>query len=1720
MKSLTRNKLLRKILSGALALALIVSLVPTYAFAADADETEPAAQTVGAVESENADSTADADAAESADVVDENAADISDNGETAEDAAPAENTDAAPADSEDAQLDTESTDAAEPTADAMAALAEEFSATLQTENNDSTVVDNAPYNDVKSIAPGTYKVTANLYVPAKYNTVLACNAYVSSGAFPPIQPEYENATLVVAGTGEDKTYTLTLDVASEFFTIQSLGECSNAALTDVQYKTGAFGPEGKRVTQITVSLKDLSGLYTFDNSSCYPVPLQTTWNIPLNLGVRLSETQGVIIPEQTLSAATYDDPSELMGMCGFDVDTIAKYKNDVTVTVNHSTVDLSEAKLAVSRIEAGDSRFDSVYSQLQASRIKTTTNTGLFMYDISIVDADGNPIDVSDARSITVSVGSAGAKCLGGWTAQGIAFAAAANDYTAFNYNNGELELIGSGEVTNDYSDYYFAADTVSVNMGSLPAHTVLAGVVNADASTTRFSKSGTQDGATITVNYPMNSDGTSVIPTLKFKAENLNGSCDEQVRQVIGSDKVEIVATYKVAAYYNSGARQAPALSAVDSDKKASMDYTVAVPMNISAEEAKAYLITVDQDGNATAERLSIADGENGTGVITVVKAGEAMTAMEQNNLTYKLGAALLDSSLISTVPTASISGQYSYIAVVHDNAPTVNSGLTYNGKEQVGVEEGSAYTLSGEYKATNAGKYTAVATLKVGTTWADGYEGAERKIEWSIAPKQLTAEYVSETVDAGGTPVYKVRVYGFANGENADTLDGFATPTVSCNDMTKGKHVLTPMGGNATANYTFRYVSGNLFVDCTVIHYDSQKKPFDSGAYYGSKDPVVSEEIIPAEAGTITWYNTWDNDYESHYLQTGGTIQHTGRYRYVITMNDGYVWEYNGSYYDTYSGFERIFPVQVMVKIDLEDTLYRDELPDAKDIPYTVTGMKYGETPETALDWIEPNFVINVNDNVATVTIDNPKHGDLYSDSEYPDYQALGRDYLIGNSIFDTCNITLLDPTEEKDGEKVLVADRIQREVDAINNANDGDSLTIKLADATVIPSEIISALSGKNLTVTFIGDNFNETVNPSKVTVPTANKDLVYNTKEQTGVASSAAYTLTNAAATDAGEYTATATLNAGYRWADGTTDTKEIKWSIAKADPTYTAPTGLTATAGQNLADVTLPEGFAWVDAAQSVGAAGENSFTAVYTPEDTKNYNTAEVNVTVTVSAKQNDNTDDPNAVKPGTYRVTANLYLPGEKNTQLPGVTAYMTNPNNPLGIKPDNMPEGWTFEDAAPTKPASDNATLVVKADGTRVVIMDVVNPVFTLQSITSGKNVSVLKAEKDSKTYSDMTGANSRTGRVTKLYVQLGDESGHYYFGDCVEFPTLLGVNWNVPLELGVDFASMTKLSDSTDTGLPENNGDNSSNGDNSNNGNDEVKYDAPVLASGNAAEWAYGSDAGLTFGVTGNVGALLSVTVDGTELGGSYYSVDGNNVTLIASYLNTIEMGKHTVFLNYQGGAVSCEFTTVAGTKEVEVIKLKSGTYTVTANIWFEKADSGLPMNPHLTNSSFPPKDPVSDNATLKVDEDGRALVTIPIVIQSKVMTIQKITGLNIVDSTRDADGNLTSITVDLGILEDFDTVITKLCTVQLKMGDLAMSISGFDRDHTWKAHFQVNLSGVPTVKGTHTVTIGQNGETISPKTGDTAPVLFVSVLMGSAVVCAAALTLGKKRRKQEN
>ena len=161
-----------------------------------------------------------------------------------------------------------------------------------------------------------------------------------------------------------------------------------------------------------------------------------------------------------------------------------------------------------------------------------------------------------------------------------------------------------------------------------------------------------------------------------------------------------------------------------------------------------------------------------------------------------------------------------------------------------------------------------------------------------------------------------------------------------------------------------------------------------------------------------------------------------------------------------------------------------------------------------------------------------------------------------------------------------------------------------------------------------------------------------------------------------------------------------------------------------------------------------------------------------------------------------TYTVTANLIVPGELNTQLPGVTAYVSNPNNPLGI----VPEGYdSVEAKAPTQPVSNNAKLTVAADGALTLEMNTPNPVFTLQKIGGCDNAEIISAPRDSQTYATGDGSVSRQGRITSLTLKLKDRSGTYVFRDCVEFPTLLGKDWTVPLTLKVDLSGIPSASQS---------------------------------------------------------------------------------------------------------------------------------------------------------------------------------------------------------------------------------------------------------------------------------------------------------------------------------
>ena len=125
------------------------------------------------------------------------------------------------------------------------------------------------------------------------------------------------------------------------------------------------------------------------------------------------------------------------------------------------------------------------------------------------------------------------------------------------------------------------------------------------------------------------------------------------------------------------------------------------------------------------------------------------------------------------------------------------------------------------------------------------------------------------------------------------------------------------------------------------------------------------------------------------------------------------------------------------------------------------------------------------------------------------------------------------------------------------------------------------------------------------------------LVYEQKNEQGK-----WIKMEGAPVNAGMYRVTATLAGNDFYNEAPPE--QVEFEIEKAKPKYEAPTELDAVYGQTLKDVTLTEGFTWEDSSLSVGNAGTNTFKAVYTPIDTDNYQTVDIDLTITVKQAKNE----------------------------------------------------------------------------------------------------------------------------------------------------------------------------------------------------------------------------------------------------------------------------------------------------------------------------------------------------------------------------------------------------------------------------------------------------------------------------------------------------------------
>lgn len=548
------------------------------------------------------------------------------------------------------------------------------------------------------------------------------------------------------------------------------------------------------------------------------------------------------------------------------------------------------------------------------------------------------------------------------------------------------------------------------------------------------------------------------------------------------------------------------------------------------------------------------------------------------------------------------------------------------------------------------------------------------------------------------------------------------------------------------------------------------------------------------------------------------------------------------------------------------------------------------------------------------------------------------------------------------------------------------------------------------------------------------PQVAEGLVYSGQEQIGVTGDESlYTLENVSQADAGEYEAVAKLIRGAgRWSDGSSGNKVVKWSIAPATlkAAYTGDTVTTArdeargevsvsdfvngetadsVEGFELPTVSIPEALTPGESYQLTPTGGNAG----------KNYQFEYAPGTLSVASSY-----VREKLAPGTYTITANLMMPGEYNPVLRGTTVCANTPDNPFADSAGNSPvvdenSDVTIANAVPTdaQAMTSNATLIVAEDGTKTLVLPVRNPCFTLQELGTCAELQDVKVERTTPEDPSLWNYGKMSSRIHKVAFTLTDNlaSGERSYDFAGSFL------YAVPLEKGMQYGS----------------------------GNPEIRPSGDVALRLTVDYSSVRKSSDST-----EVPTLVDL-VDKGNNGNGGNGDSGNNNGSNGSQNNS---GSNEANGSANGGSNGGIATTDG--------HLAAGTYTVSGNVWLPKSQTGLPLNPHLSNGGFPPSSPVSSNATLVVDGSGHAYVRIPVTIQDKVMVVNNVWGSGV-----SFDGS--TITIDLGTPSAGQTTFTGTCQVSVTIGWLAKTIAAgiFNGvwDHAWTANWEVDLGSVLPASG---------------------------------------------------
>ena len=243
----------------------------------------------------------------------------------------------------------------------------------------------------------------------------------------------------------------------------------------------------------------------------------------------------------------------------------------------------------------------------------------------------------------------------------------------------------------------------------------------------------------------------------------------------------------------------------------------------------------------------------------------------------------------------------------------------------------------------------------------------------------------------------------------------------------------------------------------------------------------------------------------------------------------------------------------------------------------------------------------------------------------------------YFAGGNV--TINGGKFTGSFEPDSDEISVFDYLT----LTGGSYDAKTWTKEDLEVVKVPEATVTGPTGGYYTV-------GEPVVETAIAVPTAVTGLVYDGTEQTGVeAAGTGYTLTGNTGTNAGEYTATATLADGYVWADESKEAKSITWTIAKKTVTATitlAPAEATYDAEKNTVDD-------YTDATVTFGDDTLANTDYTVTGLDTAVAEAGEFTITVAPAASGSNYTFDT-----VTAKLTVTAAVPPEPVKVEPGATA------------------------------------------------------------------------------------------------------------------------------------------------------------------------------------------------------------------------------------------------------------------------------------------------------------------------------------------------------------------------------------------------------------------------------------------------------------------------------